>query len=219
MKNFILAFCVLFISYQAQGFDVELSGGYSKLGKGPNGTWYQDPFPSEIELTSLSGSIGTIFNKSDRDYWRTGYMYLGRGRSRAVATASDENYAPNKPPTYCNGNCWDMSHWYGHGTVQGIYLSKVFGFRPNNIKLELEAGAYMYFATWTMTIPDWKACELCGPQYLQVKHKTVPYLTPYVSFGVENIWVSYFPLVQAQGDKWPAVYRGAALKAEYRYAF
>ena len=215
--------CVLFLiallSFPVEAFDIELSGGYSKLGKGPNGTWYQEPFPYDVELKSISGSVGTIFNKQDGNYWRAGYMYLGRGRSRAVATASDENYAPNNPPTYCNGNCWDMSHWYGHGTVQGLYLSRVFGLNTKGIKIDTEAGAYLYFATWTMTIPDWKACELCGPQYLQVQHKTVPYLTPFFSVGIENIWVSYFPWIQAQGDKYPAIYRGAAFKAEYRYAF
>lgn len=219
MKTIIAAALVAAFCTTAEAVDIELSGGYSKLTKGDNGIWYQDPFPSTIRLTSYSGSLGVRFNKEDNNYWRAGYMYLGRGNSEAEATASDENYNPNNPPTYCNGKCWDMSHWYGHGTVQGLYISKVLGFRPYKVKLDLEAGVYAYVATWTMTIPDWKHCEDCKPEYLQVKHKNIPYATPYVSVGIDNFFFSYYHRVQAQGDKWPTVFHGPAYKLEYRYSF
>lgn len=208
-------------AYSAYAFDYsyELSGGWSKLGKGPNGTWYQEPFPHKIELQSPSMSFGIIYNKDEDSYWRSGYTYLGRGRSAAVATASDDNYAPDKPPTYCNGPCWDMSHWYGRGVVQGLYTGYVKYTRVYGVKVEGEVGAFVYAATWTQTIPDWKRCEACAPEYLQVKHKTMPYATPYVAIGVENVWVTYYHRIQAQGDKWPAVYRGPTIKVEYRLEF
>lgn len=215
----VFGFILMFVFSIAQASGFELIGGYSQLGKGPNGTWYQEPFEHEVELRSPSGGIGFRWDENYDGYWRAGYLYLGRARSRAVATASDENYNPNNPPTYCNGRCWDMSHWYGHGTVQGVFVGKVFTQKLGRVKLSSELGGYLYLPTWTMTIPDWKACELCGPQYLQVKHKNIPYLTPYVSLGVENVFFSYYPWIQAQGDKWPGVYKGAAWNVEIRYSF
>ena len=219
MKTIVPALLFGSLSTYAQAYDVELSGGYSLLTKGDNGTWYQDPFPSKIDLKSLSGSIGIRFNKENNNYWRFGYTYLGNYTSEAVATASDENYNPNNPPTYCNGKCWDMSHWYGHSVVQGLYLGKVYGYRPYGVKLGLEAGAFVYNASWTMTIPDWKHCESCAPEYLQVKRKNIPSITPYVSVGVNNVFLSYYLRVQGNGGGWPTVYHGPAYKAEYRMAF
>jgi hypothetical protein len=219
MKTIIVAALVAAFSTTAQAVDIELSGGYSKLTKGDNGTWYQDPFPSTIKLGSLSGSIGIRFNKENNNYWRAGYTYFGQSTSEAVATASDENYNPNNPPTYCNGECWDMSHWYGHGVVQGLYVSKVFGFQPYGREIDLEAGLFVYNASWTMTIPDWKHCKDCKPEYLQVKRKNIPSVTPFFSVGIDNVFLSYYARVQANGGGWPAVFHGPAYKLEYRYSF
>ena len=69
MKN-ICVFLLLVYSSLSIAYDIELTGGYSQLTKGPNGTWYQDPFPSKIDLKSLSGSIGIIFNKDGDNYWK-----------------------------------------------------------------------------------------------------------------------------------------------------
>ena len=218
--KYICVFLLLVYSSLSIAYDIELTGGYSQLTKGPNGTWYQDPFPSKINLKSRSGSIGIIFNKDGNDYWRFGYTYLGNYTSEAVATASDENYNPNNPPTYCNGRCWDMSHWYGHSVVQGLYVSKVYGLPSiQALPLKAEIGLFIYNASWTMTIPDWKACELCGPQYLQVKHKNIPYGTPFFSIGVDKVFLTYYHRIQAQGDKWPTVFRGPGYRLEYRLSF
>lgn len=223
LNKVILAAFTALLCLQAYAMDVEASVGASKLSKGPNGTWYQEGFPYTLSLKSESLSFGVKNKINETTYWRAGYLYFGRASSEAVATASDENYS-GVAPTYCNGRCWDMSHWYGTSHINGIYAGVVkevlkLPVMGEEVPLSVEGGIYAYIATWTMTIPDWKACELCGPQYLQVEHKKLPYATPYVGVGIGPVWISYYAKMQAQGDKWPAVYRGEAWRIELRATF
>ena len=194
--------------------DIEVSGGMSKFGKGPNGIWYQDGFPYSLKLRSESVSVGGKWQLSDRSHFRAGYLYLGRVSSAALATASDENYAPEQP-NHCNGECWPLSNWYGHGRVNGLYAGYVRDlYKP--LGLAVEGGVYAYLATWQMRIPDWRHTKDDPGQPLTVTHKTYPYATPYIGVGVGPVWVTYYPWISAQGDGWPSVYKGGTYRVETR---
>lgn len=93
----------------------EVGVGVSYFEKQEDGNWYQEPFPYDLDMTSGSASIGAVFKISERDFVRLGYAYLGKVKSEAIATASDENYAECKHDT---SQCWPLSHWYGKGYTE-----------------------------------------------------------------------------------------------------
>ena len=77
----------------ANAADFEVSAGESKFASQPNGTWYQNGFAHDLDLTSPSLSIGATGYVNDWMRWHAGYMYLGDASSNAIAVSSDAAYA------------------------------------------------------------------------------------------------------------------------------
>lgn len=172
---------------------LQIALGASQFTTGPDGVWYQKEFEHHIETRSAAGAIGI-----NGDNWRLGYQYLGRVTSSALASASDADHG------------WPLSHWYGHGSVDGFYAAWV----PKYV----EIGAYAYRARWSMHIPDWRHCATCASQDLTVTHKPQWDITPYIGLHYGPLAITYRKNIEAKGDQWPAVFAGPVWSAELRYS-
>lgn len=192
----------------------EASIGVTRFDAQPNGIWYQQgpTTPYKLDLTSHMLAIGATDRFANGLRWRAGAMYLGKARSTAVATASDEDYAT----LACGGNpCWPLSNWHGEGSVAGLYATLNPERRIGPVTLVGEIGLTLYRPTWTMTIPDWRGCRECPPQYLQVVHK--PRLQPGLIAGIGLRLNDRLTIMlnrttaTASHDEWPAIYKHATM--------
>ena len=184
---------------------LELAVGYSNFSHQPDGVWYQEPFPHTLVTRSPNFAIGA----ATKDY-RFGYEYFGRVTTSALATASDADYNLNG----ANAK-WPLSHWYGEGKVEGLYASKLW----HDGNFFLETGVYVYRPTWSMTIPDWRPCETCPPQYLKVTHDPKFNASPILGIGYMSeghVFTLNIRQTQTRGDQWPAFYSGISTQVQYR---
>lgn len=196
----------------AHALEAELGLGISRFTLAANGTWYQDGNAYDVNLNSPAFAVGL---RSDRDLgwgWRAGYEYLGRVTSKALASASDDDY-------FSGRNAWPLSHWNGSGTVQGVYGGVLYRLQRWGIAIEPEAGMYLYRPTWEMHIPDWRACQTCTPQPVHVRHDAGVQGTWYAGVALGPFSVRYYGLVDANGDQWPAIYDGPVWQVQVRVCF
>jgi hypothetical protein len=157
----------------------EVGVGVTYFEKQDDGNWYQESFPYNLDMTSISGSIGFAFRISERDFVRLGFNYLGKVESEALATASDENYAECKNET---SKCWPLSHWYGRGHTKQIYLTYDRSYRLLGVVVVVEAGAVLNKVDWQVDIPDWIPARDATPRYIVAKHEAT--WQPSASLGV-----------------------------------
>lgn len=203
----------------AQAGEVTVEVGATHFTPQSDGTWWQDAFPHELKMNSPS--LGLRYDTSQDDAgWSFGggYMNLGRVSSSAQAVALDgakpNDGGYNSSLKGCNGPCWPLSQWNGHGSVDGFFgvVSKHYG------PWSVEGGLYLYYPRWSINVPDWIGCRECPPQNITAFHHQHWQVGP--MFGVRykpsdwslniSVWQT-----QTQGDSRydpyaPALYRGAA---------
>lgn len=187
---------------------VELSAGNTQFRQAEDGLWYQSEFDHNIDLNSRSWAVGIKY-----DNWRFGYEHFGSVKSHALATASDEDYLDGPP-------YWPLSNWHGKGETRGLYLTRQFDITD---KFYAEVGAWIYQSSWLMTIPDWRACETCEPQYLQVKHNNETQYNGVAGVGYRlsdhfDLSLTY-RAVQNGGDQWPTIVRDYSSNLSVRFSF
>lgn len=208
---------------------LELGLGVTHATHQENMTWWQncehDGCPYKLRMTSPSASIGLKWPVDSRwlgfDRWhlRTGYEYLGKFRSDAVATASDYNYGTCR---YAQAECWPMSNWHGVGDVQGLYVTAIPERDMGSYALFFEAGLYAYWSRWKVDIPDWRPTREGPVQSLTARHEARWEYACIVGIGVrKGGWSMALTRrdARATGDLFPAIYHGPATNLSARYAF
>ena len=187
---------------------LQIGVGHTEFRKAEDGLWYQAEFDHTVDLSATSWSVGIKHEK-----WRFGYEYFGRVTSHALATASDEDYLDGPP-------YWPLSNWYGKGETRGIYLTREFDISEHFF---VELGAWAYQSTWLMTIPDWRACETCQTQFVQVKHNNDVQYNGLLGIGYrpsDGIDIALtVRAVQNGGDEWPTIVRDYSPNLSFRVSF
>lgn len=205
--------------------EVELGTGLTHFTRAENGIWYQEGFPYRLQMDSPSLSVGVRHKIADnlviidRINLRGGYEFLGRVKSTAVATASDEDYATCSHDT---STCWPTSHWYGVGDVQGLYLTLQPEIDIGDYSLFAEAGVSFYRSSWRVDIPDWRPTREGPERYLTATHQTRWERTNILGVGIRRgAWSLAYTQrkARATGDEFPAVYEGKARNISIRFAF
>jgi hypothetical protein len=107
------------------------------------GIWYMcgQQYSHNLTLDSPDVSLGL-----KGDNWRAGLEYLGRFASEATAISSN-----NPALIPCAPQCYPISRWNGAGKLFGFYTEYVYRID----KWHIEAGPWVYRATWTEDIPDY----------------------------------------------------------------
>lgn len=216
MKILLLITMLFVIPVQAA--DIEISLGHAQWEKSGNGIWWQDPFPNQFNLQSTSYTIAISDYVTESSRWRVGYTNLGAVTSYAEAVADDANYNGHG----CYDPCLPMSHWYGTGSVDGIFASLAPEYKIGNVILSAEAGLWFYTPKFVMDVPDWCPTHGCTPQSIQARHR--PDMQIAMMFG---IGMSYKSLlinvrsyrVDASGDEFPAIYQGYTHDISIGYRF
>ena len=203
--GFVLAFMAPIVSMPADAVDIELGFGQTRYVEQPNGIWYQEGFPYQLELTTVSNSIGISAERNGIRY-RLEYLDLGPVSSNAVAT-SDVKYTQHYVQT-CGDNC-DLLKFAGIGEVAGIVLSASRPVRVFDLPLYVEAGVFFYEPKWNVQVYTLdEAPELVA----DVRHEPKMEVGPVIGFGVRysgvDIGVRYI-YCPATTDEWPGVYKGA----------
>lgn len=170
MKKLLIVASLFWLMVSAHA--VTLLGGVSQFTDHGDGVWYQEAFPYQLKLRSPS--VGIRWDHRLTPSWGVagGAIHLGRVSSTAVATGID-GYAPgdrgyNAATKACNGDCGYLSHWYGNGSVYGLFGMATYSRGPWSV----DAGVLAYKPQWTMHIPDWVGeCRDCPPISLTLVNK------------------------------------------------
>lgn len=220
-----LCFALIALPSLADRPQLELGLGITHATHQDNMTWWQEEFPHKLRMNSPSVSVGLkqVVAENvlgfERAYGRVGYEYLGRFSSSALATASDEDYGACR---YHTETCWPLSHWYGVGTVQGLYATLQPEIDMQGYSIFFEGGMSLYRSSWRVSIPDWRPTREGPVQSLTATHATRWEATYILGLGVRSGALSAAYTVrraEATGDLFPAIYRGTAKNLSLRYSF
>lgn len=212
------ALLMLFCSQCFAG-EIMLDLGATHFSQAGNGIWYQEGFPYDLHMTSPSVALKYYTDKSE-DGWQfgAGYDYIGKATSSALAVGEDWNYNANSP-THCNGACLPLSHWYGSGEVDGVFIAA----RKNIDSWIIEGGVMATRPTWHEVVPDFVGCYGCAPQFGQETHDNKIMYDPFLSVGYRITGNVAFLLsaipTHAKGDAVPGIYKGYSPTAALEFSF
>lgn len=216
MYKFI--FILLFIPIPSLAA-IEIEVGQTSFMPQQDGVWYQNQFPHDLDLSSPSFSIGFTDKFNPWLRWHTGYSYLGKVTTYALAVPSDDLYFQHG----ANADEYiPVAHWYGEGYVQQLYFTLAPEAKISNFILAFEGGFTLYRPSWEIYIPDLRYCNECPYETWHQKHD--PQLQLGRTFGVsikykKTSLVFRLTSVAAEGDQWPAIYDGNAKNISIRYEF
>jgi len=206
----ILALVLAFFTVSAQAADLELGIGYNQYKQQANGIWYQEGFPYNLDLQSVSWSVGVSDKCSGLPRIRAEYLNLGMARSTAYAVPTDANYNPDSP-NHCNGECQPLALFVGKGKVTGIALTVAPEINFGNVSLYVEGGFYFYRPTYRVVVTGIDSPQEPGGITHHFGHKTETEICYVFGAGAryKNVDLSIrYMEVKASGDDFPAIYNG-----------
>jgi hypothetical protein len=219
MKKLITILLFMVAGYCGAG-EVTASIGVTHFNSQHNGIWYQKGLPHTLKLTSASYGLEWM-SGSQIDDWQFGvaYTYVGKAKSHALATPSDDNY--DNKANKCIGECWPLAKFNTEGTVQGLS----FVARRNFNKWFIEGGLMLEKPTNDVVVDDWYCCldqASTGRHRLNVRHNSKIIPLPQASIGYRegnySIKFNVFP-TSATGDEWQAVFNLASPNISIGYTF
>lgn len=213
MKTLLLF--TLFFPVLASAVNLELSVGTNQYKLTPDGTWYQEAFPHDLDLNSEAWAVGVSHKFDKYPLLRAEYVSLGMARANAWAVPNDYNYNPNT--NQCIGKCLPLANFVSKGSVKGIALSFAPEWKFGTISVYAEGGIYIYQPTYKASIHNVYCCF--GDQYPvgpypsgTIKHNSHTSFTYLFGAGVRyknvDLSVRYYD-VEAADDAVPALYIGA----------
>jgi hypothetical protein len=191
---------------------------YTKTG---NGTWYQEGFPYQVNLTQASMGGSVVLNLDDKTRLRLGVEDMGLNFNIAAeATPSDANYAA------CKNNmstCWPAAHWYGTGAEFNAYLALDRDIKTPVGTFVVEGGVTANTYIYNENIPDWYGSPGAPRHDVQVGHSifhgVLPGLKVGLGYKINNSMTvmatvqKYFPTPQNVPPAWgTAMYNVSLMK-------
>lgn len=153
---FAMLACGVWGVISAQAARVEIGAGEATYNTIGNGIWYQDGFEHTLNLKSRTFLIGLRGELTSSITWHADYVNLGRASVDSWDTPVDANYNVSTE-NHCNGKCLPLVHVLGSGTVQGLALTLEPHTTRRGLRFGIEAGPFLFFPTWNMTVPNWQA--------------------------------------------------------------
>lgn len=197
---------LLLASPVAHALRMELGAGERQYQPAPPGIWYQPGFPYVLTLTGPVVSIGVVGRIYPWLRYGVRYINLGNSASLSIDTPSDRNY---NGADGCNGVCWPLAQYDGHGSVQGIALTAQpqIQIAPHWYEF-VEIGPWIYRATWHMAVYHWRIARTAAPQNLQITHDAHWQVGYVLGTGVRYRGTALAADIydtRAMGDQWPSV--------------
>ena len=205
MRFKLTALAAYMVAVPVHAVDFEIGTGVTQYEKQPNGVWYQNGFPSDMDMTGTAISIGVSKQYGSLRY-RIEYLSLGQVMSNANAT-TDQNYSPHYVST-CGSTC-EVNKFQGWGDVWGTVFSVSRPVHAFGLPLYAEGGLWAYVPKWRVEVYSLPP----NPELIaSVKHDPKLEIGPMLGFGIRysgvDVGVRYL-YAEANGDQWPAIYKGA----------
>ena len=220
---FIAVSCWLAPAY-AEGFT--LQAGTTRFTPHGDGVWYQEAFPYSLDMTSGAWGVRYDTPKTESGWsFGGGFQRLGTVSSSALAVALDgrvpDDGGYNSQTKTCNGRCWPLSRWYGHGSVKGVFAAATKHYGP----WQIEGGVYLYQPRWEVYVPDWIPTRDAEPREIIVRHHARWQFGP--MFGVryapgewQGLSLSYsLWQTQTQDSQWNSLYKRYAQNLSVGYTW
>jgi hypothetical protein len=181
MKRLIAALALL-TPLAAHAWSFEYGAGVTSYTT-EDGRWYQFRMPSKLTTIAPEYSIGVTGPLLTRGAsgidWRASYVNLGRASAACTCDTSDENYIAHRTQ--------HTAAFSGGGRAQGAALTlepyRWFG----GWRVGVEAGAFIYHASWSETITGWTV-SAAPPQNLSLSASSWQ-IAPVVGATVGNgVW-------------------------------
>jgi len=147
----LLLLLALPVAAHASWFEYEAGAGLTSY-ETEDGRWYQQRM--QHDLTTIApeysvGVTGTIVSRGAWGVdWHADYVNLGRAAASCQCTTSDADYAAHRrgAPT---------AYFSGSGRAQGVVLTLEPYRWYRGWRFGVEAGAYVYRATWQDSVTAW----------------------------------------------------------------
>lgn len=149
--KFILSLILALCALSAHAVQFEAGLGVSHTQPQPNGTWYQEGFPYQLDLNHASWYIGVREKIDDRLSVHVDYVSFGIIHADAIATPVDANY---NPATHsCVGGCVAESRFVGSGRSDGLKVAAQWA--PNDNGFSLIGGLFVFRPRWHTMVYNW----------------------------------------------------------------
>jgi hypothetical protein len=145
------------ITPAAEPLRLEAQVGVCEHGQAGRGIWWNDAYPTNIDLQSTCWQLG--LSRIEREYrwgnlgWRAAYVDLGRYHADNQFAMRDDQQTTTFNPADCQP---DMTNCVGRGKIngrtRGVSLTALSEQRWGQMNFGLEAGALVYYNRFDVTV-------------------------------------------------------------------
>ena len=161
MKRALLAIALLTASISAHAAQIEVGAGVAQA-QTTNGLWYQNGFEHTLKTRSPAFMVGVTGAISPRYSWHVDAVDLGSYSVNSWDTPNDANYSGHG----YRGNALPLANYIGSGSVYGI-AATLEAHTRGVWQAGIEAGPFLYHATWNLQVPDWYPSAQVRPLVFQ----------------------------------------------------
>lgn len=160
MKRLIalLLFCLLPMLAESEPLRLEAQVGQCEHGQAGNGVWWNDAYPTNIDLKSSCWQLGV--SRVEKHYawgslgWRATYVDLGRYDADNQFAMRDDQQFTSFEADDCDKRT--MKNCIGRGKIngrtRGISLTGLGEQTWAGVNFGIEAGAYIYYNRFDVTV-------------------------------------------------------------------
>lgn len=203
---------------------LEAGVGASLYSKGPDGLYFQQPFPHEMRLEVPAfevGFTGPLYQRGDWGVdWHADWAWLGSVKTTAMAVPLDDNY--NTAMKACNGPCLPLAKYVGSGHAQAFMLALEPHYNYGKWRFGIQFGPTLHKSTWTVDVSDIRYSQAAAPFNLRAPSEdgwrfgTVVGAT--VSYGQLSIAYQHFFMKPSSSNMTPPVWHSVdLLMLRYRF--
>ena len=169
LRTALLALLLAVITHvvpAAEPLRLEAQAGVCQYGQAGEGVWWNSNYSTDMDLRSFCWQLGV--SRIERRYefadvgWRVSWADLGRYRADNQFAAWDEDQFV----AFDRGNCQRsgkncVARGQMHGHAYGLTLTGITERHWQEVTFGLEAGAYVYYSYFDVTLsipdhPDWQ---------------------------------------------------------------
>jgi hypothetical protein len=153
----IIGIALARVTPAAEPLRLEAQVGVCEQGRAGKGIWWNDAYPTNIDLKSSCWQLGA--SRIERNYWwgnlgwRAAYVDLGRYHADNQFAMRDDQQFTIFDPGDCQPN---MVNCVGrgkiHGRTRGVSLTALSEQRWGQMNFGLEAGALIYYNRFDVTV-------------------------------------------------------------------
>ena len=158
MRAWIFILLLFSIQVFAEPLRLEAQVGQCEYGKTAIGGWWNDAYPTNIDLKSSCWQLGA--SRIERNYWwgnlgwRVAYVDLGRYKADNQFAVRDDQQFTSFDPSECDRktlkNC--VGRGKMNGRARGVTFTAITEQKWDPMTFGLEAGAFIYYNRFDVAV-------------------------------------------------------------------